>query len=147
MASPPPPNAYEIHEACQQGKIKKVKELVKDQNTSSLVNVGAGVFGYTPLHEATSSRNSQLVELLINKGADVNGKSNGDYTPLHIAASIGDIKCIEVLLRYNASVTLLDEFGKTPHRTAVLNWKKKAARVLKTAGGEVICSCYIEQPF
>lgn len=133
MASPPPPNAYEIHEACQQGKIKKVKELVKDQNTSSLVNVGAGVFGYTPLHEATSSRNSQLVELLINKGADVNGKSNGDYTPLHIAASIGDIKCIEVLLRYNASVTLLDEFGKTPHRTAVLNWKKKASRVLKTA--------------
>ena len=56
------------------------------------------------------------------------------YTPLHIAASIGCDKCIEVLLKYGADVTKMDEFGKTPHDTATLNYRKNAAMLLKTAG-------------
>lgn len=128
------PSNNSLHEACQKGKVRKVKELLEDPSIIQYINVGAGVFGYTPLHEATSSRKPEMIEMLLEKGANVNAISNGRYTPLHIAASIGDLKCIEMLLKYNASVKLVDEFGKTPHRTAELNRRNKAARLLKTAG-------------
>lgn len=128
------PSNNSLHDACQKGKVKRVKELLEDPSMLQYIDIGAGVFGYTPLHEATSSRKPEMIEMLLEKGATVNAISNGRYTPLHIAASIGDQKCIEMLLRYNAKVKLLDEFGKTPHRTAELNRRKKAARLLKTAG-------------
>ena len=128
----------QLHTACQKGKIKKVKELLNDKNITSFINVGAGVFGYTPLHEATSSGKAEIIELLILSGAEVNTTSNGRYTPLHIAATIGDLRCIEVLLKNNAKVMLTDEFGKTPHKTAELNKQRQAARLLKTAGTKLI---------
>ena len=127
-----------LHEACQQGKIRKVRELLDEANVQDVINTGAGVFGYSPLHEATSSRKAEIIELLLHKGADVDAKSNGDYTPLHIASSIGDLRCIETLLKYDANVTVIDEFGKTPHGTATLNRRRRAARLLKTAGNHLI---------
>ena len=123
-----------LHEACQRGKVKKVRELMREPNIADFINVGAGVFSYTPLHEATSSRKPEIIELLLDNGANVDSKSNGEYTPLHIAATIGDLRCIEMLLKYNANVNVTDEFKKTPHRTAELNKQRKAARLLKTAG-------------
>lgn len=125
---------HQLHTACQKGKVKSVKELLNDENIKASINVGAGVFGYTPLHEATSSGKAEIIELLLECGANVNAISNGCYTPLHIAATIGDLRCIEVLLKNNASVLLTDEFDKTPHKTAELNRQRHAARLLKTAG-------------
>eukprot|EP00111_Clytia_hemisphaerica_P018945 TCONS_00056027-protein len=119
-----------LNNACQKGKLKKVKEILERNPTD--VNVNAGVFGFTPLHEATSSGRPDIIELLLEKGANVDSKSNGKYTPLHIAATIGDLKCIEVLLRYNADLRQEDEFGKSPHKTAEVNKQRKAARLLKT---------------
>ena len=76
-----------LHNACQKGKFKKVKEILEQNPTD--VNINAGVFGFTPLHEATSSGKSDIIELLLENGANVDSKSNGKYTPLHIAATIG----------------------------------------------------------
>ena len=123
-----------LHEACKKGDYSKVENILEHEDVSRFINEGIGVFGYTPLHEATNSRNQTLVELLLKNGSNVNATCNGLYTPLHIAASIGDGNCTEVLLKYNADVKLIDEFGKTPHRTAILNRRKKVARKLKTAG-------------
>jgi len=111
---------------------------MKEPNIRDFINVGAGVFSYTPLHEATSSRKPEIIELLLENGANVDSTSNGGYTPLHIAASIGDLRCIEMLLKYNAHVKVTDEFKKTPHRTAELNKQRKAARLLKTAGKVIL---------
>ena len=76
-----------LHNACQKGKFRKVKEIL--ENCPSDVNVNLGVFGFTPLHEATSSGKPDIIELLLENGANVDSKSNGKYTPLHIAATIG----------------------------------------------------------
>ena len=124
----------QLHTACQKGKVKLVKELLNDENIKTSINVRAGVFGYTPLHEATSSGKAEIIELLLECGANVDAKSNGRYTSLHIAATIGDLRCIEALLKNNADVLLTDEFEKTPHKTAELNRQRQAARLLKTAG-------------
>ena len=126
---------HRLHDLCHAGRLKQVKEyLANDPNAIMSINEPAGVFGYTPLHEAVSSRNANILRLLLTYGGLVDALSNGNYTPLHIAASIGDVECIKVLLEYNASISRVDEFGKTPFATAQLNKRKKAARLLKTAG-------------
>jgi len=116
------------------GKISQVRELMNKPNIGDFINTCTGVFGYTPLHEATSSRNPEIMELLLENGAYVDSTTHGGYTPLHIAASIGDLKCIEILLKYNANLKVTDEFNKTPLRTAQLSKRSKAAKLLNTAG-------------
>ena len=37
---------------------------------------------WTPLHNAAGEGNKEIVEWLIDKGADVNAKTNDGYTPL-----------------------------------------------------------------
>ena len=46
--------------------------------------------GMTPLHFAIYKDNSEIVELLIDKGADVNTKSDDNSdTPLHVSVNNG----------------------------------------------------------
>ena len=123
-----------LHDVCKSGKIKKVREFMKEKYIGNSINFGAGVFSYTPLHEATISRKPEIIELLLQKGANVDSTSNGGFTPLHLAASLGDLKCIEMLLKYNASVNVADLSEYTPHQTAENNAHIKAAKLLKTAG-------------
>ena len=86
------------------------------------------------MHEATISRNTDILKQLFIHGGDVNALSNGGYTPLHIAAFIGDVNCIKKLLQYGADISIMDEFGRTACETAKLKRRTKAARMLKTAG-------------
>lgn len=124
-----------LHVLVSNGKLKLIKELLsQDPDATNLINEPAGVFGYTPLHEAVSIRRADILRLLLTYGGIVDVLSNGRYTPLHIAASIGDVDCIKVLLEFGASISLTDEFGKTPLGTATLNRRGKAARVLRTHG-------------
>ena len=45
-----------------------------------------------------------VLELLIENGADIHGKSPLGYEPIHLTAIYGWLNLTEVLLRYNASV-------------------------------------------
>jgi ankyrin repeat protein len=45
-------------------------------------------YGHTALHYSTSDRNSETMQLLINKGADVNSRS-------HVVAFASIIKVLE----------------------------------------------------
>lgn len=73
--------------------------------------------GYTPLYLVAEHRYvyDELIELLIEGGADVNSK-NGDLkvTPLHIAALLGKSGVVSALLRHGAKVDSVDVNGSTP---------------------------------
>ena len=124
-----------LHILVSGGKLKQIKELLsQDPDAVSLINEPAGVFGYTPIHEAVSGRRADILRVLLAYGGNVDVSSNGRYTPVQIAASIGDVDCIRVLLEFDADLSLPDEFGKTPIATAELNRRGKAGRLLRTHG-------------
>ncbi|KAG7352505.1 ankyrin repeat domain protein [Nitzschia inconspicua] len=77
----------------------------------------------TPLHFAVqgySSRGSaRVVELLAEKGANVDHQDKSGMSPLHIASRSGAVDIVRVLLERNAQVSVTSSDGKTPLHVAV----------------------------
>ena len=53
-------------------------------------------FGRTPLHNAILGKQLGIVEMLLNKGADVQAQDERKDTPLHTAVRVGDERILQV---------------------------------------------------
>ena len=66
----------------------------------------------------------QGVELLVNRGADIEGRNNDGETPLHIMARRRRLGCVVMLLSVGANVNAQSSDGSTPlHHAAVVSSK------------------------
>jgi ankyrin repeat protein len=78
---------------------------------------------------------SELVELLLSRGADIQQRGMNDYTPLHYAAARNDVRLIELLLARGADPnarTKIDDFA-TPAQEAELLHSSEAVEALRKA--------------
>ena len=70
--------------------------------------------GYTPLHLAVFSvKHKQIVEMLVNKGADVNAQPASGATPLFFAIIRDQKDDVQFLLDHGANVNTADAYGDT----------------------------------
>ena len=88
-------------------------------------NIHKGGSVSTPLHSAAASNNLQNIALLIELGADINGRNiggkftssqggisqPGGNTPL--MEGVGSYECVDVLLKAGANINLQNNEGKT----------------------------------
>jgi hypothetical protein len=101
-----------------------LKCAVEEGNASAVklcLSQGAGVNCkfkddlYTPLHTACSSSSNggsmDVLNLLLDEGADGNACNKWRETPLLIAANNGHLLAVEALLRHNADPSLCSEAG------------------------------------
>ena len=118
-----------IHDASKYGNIEAVKQHLAygtDVNARDVVG--------TPLHYATFGGRKEVVELLIDSGADVSAKDVGGWTPLHLAAG-GDHKEIaELLIAEGADVNAKNVDGETP--LDLVGTRKSWSRLLRKHGGK-----------
>ena len=98
-----------IHDAAGEGNIEAVK-----QHIAAGTDVDAKTSGETPLHWAARFGQSQVAELLIAEGADVNAKNVVGQTPLHLAAGASHKEIIELLIAEGAEVNAKTKRGETP---------------------------------
>ena len=114
------PEANSIWSAARTGDIKAIKQqLAKSVD----VNAKDSKFGVTPLSWATLLGQIKTVELLIQKGADVNARNKDGATPLHIAAFLGQYEIAELLIQNGANVDAKNNRGKTPMNGLKADWK------------------------
>jgi ankyrin repeat protein len=72
-------------------------------------------FGWTPLHFAAESADVNIIELLLDKGAEVNAKDDeAGFTALHHAVRLGKRNVAELLITRGADVNVKDKQGHTP---------------------------------
>jgi ankyrin repeat protein len=71
-----------------------------------------------------------VARLLLEKGANVNARSNIKATPLYWAAQANQKKMVEFLVSRGADVTLTDEKGDTPRVWAGKEGHKAVAELL-----------------
>ncbi|WP_246038674.1 ankyrin repeat domain-containing protein [Wolbachia endosymbiont of Leptopilina clavipes] len=68
----------------------------------------------TLLHLAASCNLENIVNALIEKGANVNEKGAGGETPLHETTHLKSINIANVLIKKGADVNSVDMLGNTP---------------------------------
>jgi hypothetical protein len=66
---------------------------------------------WTALHYAAAAGNNEIVQTLLDRGADINARSPNLTTPLMIAAYEGYFPTVQLLLERGADVTLKNETG------------------------------------
>ena len=109
-------NQVQLHQkfakAIKKGNTDAVKQMTAE-NPSIISSIDPN--GYTPLHNAAFYGRKQIVEHLIENGADINvTDSKNGFTPLHSAATKKcNVGVVQALLAKNADQTLKDKYGKT----------------------------------
>ena len=104
------------------GEVSKVRELLD-------AGVPVDIEGYarTALQWAAWKNSTDVTELLLIRGADVNKQSCPYYlTALHWAARYNSTDVIEVPLKHGASTNIKDGDGRTPIGDA-RGWNKETA--------------------
>lgn len=77
--------------------------------------------GETPLHAAVENNNYQIVQLLLEHGANANSRDFEENTPLHQASINKHYSIVQLLLRYNANVNSQNKDGATPLICSLFN--------------------------
>lgn len=98
-----------FHAAVESGDYEKVQSL--SENMDNLDDRGKGAT--TPLMKASMNGYLNIVQFLVEKGADVNAKDSiNEYTPLHFAATHGHLSVVNYLLEKGANPLSSNKSGE-----------------------------------
>ncbi len=103
-------------------------------------NVGATtrLGAYTPLFLAARSGHTEVVEILLESGADPKQAASGGISPLMMSASSGDADAVRILIGAGADVNAAETGrGQTPLIFAAAYNRPDAIRMLLEHGAEI----------
>jgi len=108
-----------LNYAIQEGRLFDVKNIINKDRTK--VNE-KDKWGYTLLHDAVVAERLEIVEYLVQQGADVNTSNLERFTPLHDAANKGRLELVRFLLAKGADPNAKDISNNTPIHEAVAGY-------------------------
>ncbi|XP_043406653.1 poly [ADP-ribose] polymerase tankyrase-2 isoform X6 [Chelonia mydas] len=125
--------ARELFEACRNGDVERVKRLVRPENVNGRDTAGRKS---SPLHFAAGFGRKDVVEYLLQSGANVHARDDGGLIPLHNACSFGHAEVVNLLLRHGADPNARDNWNYTPLHEAAIKGKIDVCIVLLQHGAE-----------
>jgi hypothetical protein len=72
----------------------------------------------TALHVAVIRGHAEVVQILLERGADPTVQDKDGQTPFHFASLKGDVEVIRMILEQGADPTVQDKHGRTPFHIA-----------------------------
>jgi ankyrin repeat protein len=130
---PPSHSSYRpIHEYAADGNVTAVAQDIATNSHDLNLPDDAG---RTPLHLAATHCHTNVVALLLDKGAKIDPRAAGGTTPLHLAAQGGCVEVVNLLLAKGAKVNARDDQNRTPLDRA-MQWHQDAvAELIRQHGG------------
>ena len=122
----------EIHAAARAGDVAAVTADLA-QNPADLELPDNS--GFTPLYLAAAACQTNVMTLLLNKGAKPDTQANDGSTALQEAAQQGCVAGAALLLDRGATVNARNRQGKTPLGCAELWQQDATAQLLRQRGG------------
>jgi ankyrin repeat protein len=135
----PAPSAQEIDQfirASYNGDIATVDRLLATRSNRELLTGTGGDNRSTALHAASFTGHLDVVQRLIDKGADLSARNDAQSTPLHVAAAGGQKAVVDLLISSGAQVDARDNVGTTPLGYAAIRGHPDVAEALLAKGAD-----------
>lgn len=120
-------------DAAKKGCLARVTRLVTPENINCRDAQGRNS---TPLHLAAGYNNFEVVEFLLENGADVNAQDKGGLIPLHNASSYGHLDIAALLIKHNTVVNAIDKWCFTPLHEAAQKGRTQLCALLLAHGAD-----------
>lgn len=121
----------QLIKAIKKNNIDLIRPLIDNHNVNLHKN------GTTPLHHASSIGNTEVVQLLIVNGANINAKNNVGSTPLHYASTEGNTEVVNLLIDNGADINVKDHVDTTPLHKASFKGHTEVVKLLIDNGADI----------
>lgn len=128
------PPTHALHEAVYKGDTTVVERLLASK---TYLNFSNYLSGNTSLHIASYEGHTEIVQLLLDKGAAVDLKNTNGCTALRIASFWGYTKIAQLLINAKANVNLADIGEYTPLYVASAQGHLAVVELLLNAGAKM----------
>ena len=95
----------------------KITDLINSENID--INRSYGIRKSTPLYQASKHGIENIVNKLIEKGAEIDKANNDGETPLFAASKKGHLNIVEILLEQGADTKIANNDGQKPFDIAM----------------------------
>lgn len=129
-----------VCEALKNKQIEITKLLLQNEAKINFITKGRSNSN-TPLHYAVCIESMEIIQILLDKEADLNATNKVKRTPLHIAVKHQKEEIVELLVKKGADVELIDKYGYTSLHLAAKNGDVKIVQHLINYGADVSCIC------
>ena len=126
-----------LHKAAAfDGKDMAAILLAHDANLNAM-GAKYGVIQVMPLHLAAEAGFANVIQVLLDNGADINTRTGGQnhVTPLHMATAKGRSDVVKMLLQAGAEVNARDIKEQTPLHWALVAEQPDCADIIRIFGG------------
>jgi ankyrin repeat protein len=128
---------FKIYKAIEQGNLKRVKRLLRKGLFYKPDINAVDTDKNTALHYAARKGKKEIVELLINQGAQINLQNKDGYTALILASYLGFEEIVELLVGVGAEVELKSYQERTALFCAARKGYKEIVELLIKEGADV----------
>lgn len=118
---------YNLIQAVKNNKIEDVKKVIED---GVYINEQDKINKFTAIHLASFKKNEEILNFLIEKGADINRQDFYGWTALHWACANEQFDVVKILIEKGADINVKDLNNKTVMDLANNNVKFKIEQII-----------------
>ena len=121
--SPPPGSIEKLFDLVETGNDAGLTQLLETYDCLSIVNGDTDVFEKSPLYRASEYDHDNVVQVLLDHGADIETSNWHGYTALHVTSLGGYKFVVQLLLDHGADIEAVNNYGNTPLHISILSSK------------------------
>ena len=125
----------QLVDAAKYGRLDEVKKLL--QSRADLESRNRGDQNRTPLHVAAEGGHRDVVQLLLEKNAEIETTDDNGWSPLHLAVQWDHIDVVQFLLEKNAEIEAKAKLGHTPLFLAVIRSQIEVVQLLLEKNAQI----------